>query len=472
MNLIKKNKNNKGFSLLELILAVAIFSLGSYAMATLLIDVNINTRYNTEKTEALFYAKEGLSATQSIRDKGWADFTTTEGSGLVVDSGGWILNGDASDLIDNKYTRTVSIEEVDTWLKKITSTISWPLTPTRTSSITLTTYLSDWKENITDGGVSTPYAFAINGYDSLIYRISTETKEIVGDPIYAPYLPVSLAVDSEGNVISVGQDGNWILKSNGADGTEIWSNYDCPQDYNEWQGYEYFQHVTIDANDDILVNTNFNNICKISSDGTYIGIYLVYGATKGMAVDSENNIYITGNDWGGAMKISLGDDGEVTNLWGTSFPDNKGDDYYGTDVALDANGKVWVTSDEGYIYAFDAANGDVLVDRAGDGGNYKAVTVDASGNVWVSNWGNVTRFDNDGTYVDTYSCWGDSSGIDADAEGNIWVINGDGAGIAEFSYPDYELNYYPSGGYDPEGPYIQFGDFTGFTLQYYTLGLR
>jgi prepilin-type N-terminal cleavage/methylation domain-containing protein len=153
MRIIKqyKKKNNLGFSLLELILAVAIFSLGSYVTATMLIDSNISTKLNTERIQAMLYAKEGIEAVRSIRD---ADsdlfFTPNEGNyGLVDTNNSWELT-DTPDLIDNKYTRTVTISEgpalnADSPTKSVSINIAWELTPARVASTTLMTVLSDWR---------------------------------------------------------------------------------------------------------------------------------------------------------------------------------------------------------------------------------------------------------------------------------------------------------------------------------------
>jgi prepilin-type N-terminal cleavage/methylation domain-containing protein len=147
-NIWNKKKANTGFSLLELVLAVAIFSLGSFAMATMLIDSNISTRLSTERTEALFHAKEGIEAVRSIRDNDWSDLV--EGSaGLAVDPNTslWTLSGSSDSIGDNdKYTRTVSIstDPENENLKNVSVNIAWNFTPSRIASTTLSTIFSDW----------------------------------------------------------------------------------------------------------------------------------------------------------------------------------------------------------------------------------------------------------------------------------------------------------------------------------------
>jgi len=142
----KNTYKNSGFSLLELVLAIAIFSLGSIAMATLIIDSNLSTKTAIERTEAIFYAKEGLEAVRSIRDHAWADLTD-DNHGLNFEAeGSWRFNGGAYDLIsDDKYTRVIAISDLTADTKQIISTITWDITPSREASVSLTTILGNWR---------------------------------------------------------------------------------------------------------------------------------------------------------------------------------------------------------------------------------------------------------------------------------------------------------------------------------------
>ena len=148
MNFLAKNKkvNKKfGFSLLELVLAIALFSLGSVAMATLLIDSNISTKLGMERTEALIYAKESLGAVREIRAgvNGWDNLTI--GNHGLVNVGGWSFSS-SSDLINNKYTRVVNIANgvTSTSTKDISINIFWNLNAGRVSSVLLNTVLTNW----------------------------------------------------------------------------------------------------------------------------------------------------------------------------------------------------------------------------------------------------------------------------------------------------------------------------------------
>jgi prepilin-type N-terminal cleavage/methylation domain-containing protein len=136
----------KGFSLLELILAVAVFSLSAYFLTTLLIDSGVSTRLNTERIEALSYAKEGIVATRYIRDNSWSDLTAGA-HGLVNVDNAWSFS-DESELINDKYTRVITVadvpDDVSSSTKNITATVSWSLTFSRQASVVLNTTLTNW----------------------------------------------------------------------------------------------------------------------------------------------------------------------------------------------------------------------------------------------------------------------------------------------------------------------------------------
>ena len=141
-------KFNKGFSLLELILAVAIFSLGGVAMATLFIDSGISTKLSNERTEALFYAEEGVEAVLLIRDGSvWADLVDGE-YGLDNSSGDWVFTAEP-DLIESKYTRAVTLTASTTATSTIdvSVNVSWELSSAHIASTTLNTIITNWQAN-------------------------------------------------------------------------------------------------------------------------------------------------------------------------------------------------------------------------------------------------------------------------------------------------------------------------------------
>jgi len=149
MRLIYKIKINRGFSLLELVLAIGIFALSSVALVTLLIDSNISTKLGLERTTALMYAKEGMIAVQSIQSNGWASLVVGNDYYLANNNDGWSFTGTPG-LLEDKYSRKINISLTyppATSTKTVDVNVSWNLTPVRIASTTLTTILTNWRNN-------------------------------------------------------------------------------------------------------------------------------------------------------------------------------------------------------------------------------------------------------------------------------------------------------------------------------------
>ncbi len=138
-------KFKRGFSLLELILAVAIFSLSSFALATMMIDTNISNKQIIEKTEALSHIRSGSSLVQNVRDCGYFSiFENNNDSGITGDciNGYSLIPG--GNLIDDKYTMTYSFSDYNSSTSTKEVVISITSDPPRPASITAKSLISDY----------------------------------------------------------------------------------------------------------------------------------------------------------------------------------------------------------------------------------------------------------------------------------------------------------------------------------------
>lgn len=137
--------NEQGFSLVEALLAVALFSLGVTSFVGAIIYGQQSTAIGGAKARATYIAEEGLEAVRNIRD---ADYTNlVDGTyGVSTSGNSWSLSGssDAKDI----FTRQVQIATVDANRKRITSTVTWQQTPQRTGTVSLDTYLTYWQKAV------------------------------------------------------------------------------------------------------------------------------------------------------------------------------------------------------------------------------------------------------------------------------------------------------------------------------------
>jgi len=103
------NNDQQGFSLVEVILAIALFSLFAVALIGLLMNSYGSNFQAVELEKANLYAQQGLDAVWSIRRQAW-NLLANGDYGLDNVSGYWQFSG-SSDLLEDKYTRVVTIAD-------------------------------------------------------------------------------------------------------------------------------------------------------------------------------------------------------------------------------------------------------------------------------------------------------------------------------------------------------------------------
>lgn len=153
--------NQKGFTVVEIILAAALFVIFAVGVMTAILQgLDIN-RLGEEQTTANQYATEGIEAVRSIKNQNFTNLANSVGVGVGRSGGVWAFSGVNNQFgPSNKYTRVLTVSDVqrdgggnivasggtvDPSTKKITSTVSWNVSPTRPNSVALSTYLTNWK---------------------------------------------------------------------------------------------------------------------------------------------------------------------------------------------------------------------------------------------------------------------------------------------------------------------------------------
>ena len=142
--LFMTHNSNRGFGLIETIVGISIATIAFLAIGQVSILSLKATQERDARIQAINIAREGIEAARTIRDTGWTDNISNLNFGstyyLATSSGAWILTGTNPGLINNKFTRTVIVDNVsrdvnddivvsggtnDPGTKKITSTVSW-----------------------------------------------------------------------------------------------------------------------------------------------------------------------------------------------------------------------------------------------------------------------------------------------------------------------------------------------------------
>jgi hypothetical protein len=158
MVLLNSNKKQLGSSLIEAIIAMAIFMIIITSLVTLYF-LSQETSYNSAtRYEALLKAQTSLEAVRSIRNIDWFDLIIGT-HGLEFQSNKWVLLKDSPDTEDG-FTRSVEISYIDDDTKKIDITITYP-SLTGVKEVSIVQYLTRWMDisaqDIAWGDWSIPY---------------------------------------------------------------------------------------------------------------------------------------------------------------------------------------------------------------------------------------------------------------------------------------------------------------------------
>jgi hypothetical protein len=148
--------NRKGSSILEVIIAMAIFSLIAVAMITMTLGGFTTLEQGGEYTEADALAAEGIEAVKAVKDRDW-DLLTCTNCVAAVSGGQWVLNSASSETI-GQYSRAITISDVyrdgngdiavsgtlDDYTKLVEVEVSWMIRESIINSIIRTAYISNW----------------------------------------------------------------------------------------------------------------------------------------------------------------------------------------------------------------------------------------------------------------------------------------------------------------------------------------
>jgi Tfp pilus assembly protein PilV len=143
----------KGQSLIELLVALAVLVLTISAITFLVLDSYVAYRAGREHTLATFLAEEGLEAARSIRDNNWDDLVDGN-HGIAISGDSWIFQGTENDLSGQlrQGKREVIINTLDVDRKEIQSKVSWEFNEVRSQEVVLVSYLTNWQKEIPSEG--------------------------------------------------------------------------------------------------------------------------------------------------------------------------------------------------------------------------------------------------------------------------------------------------------------------------------
>ncbi len=133
---------SKGFSLVEVVLATAIFSLLVTAFVGAYLYGQEATMLAGSRARAGMLAEEELEAARNIRDAAYSNLVNSAGTGLSTAGSQWGFSG-SSDLSDI-FTRQMIISSVDPFRQSVTTNVTWQQNAQRAGATSLVTRLTNW----------------------------------------------------------------------------------------------------------------------------------------------------------------------------------------------------------------------------------------------------------------------------------------------------------------------------------------
>ncbi|MFA9262616.1 MAG: prepilin-type N-terminal cleavage/methylation domain-containing protein [Undibacterium sp.] len=144
----------RGFSLLEVVFASALFLIISSALVMLALQSLSVEAQSSEYQTAVAYAEEGREAVRMIRKAGFDEMGTVTDGGISSDGYG-SLRFDGGTNTFGIFERHITVAYVprfdgggdDGSTMKVTVTVTWPVGSSTPQSVTLTDYLVHWEKS-------------------------------------------------------------------------------------------------------------------------------------------------------------------------------------------------------------------------------------------------------------------------------------------------------------------------------------
>lgn len=115
----KKNikKSGAGFSIVEVVVAIAIGLMFFSSIYGIIFFANKSMHRGLSRTEAIQFAQEGIEIVRTIKNNNWTDNIATLTSATTyypyISDGAWALTTTPQPLINGMFTRTITIFSVN-----------------------------------------------------------------------------------------------------------------------------------------------------------------------------------------------------------------------------------------------------------------------------------------------------------------------------------------------------------------------
>lgn len=176
----KKKQNNEGFSLIEIILATAIFIMMVSGLAgSLVYGIQLSFQSGA-KSQAAYIAQEGVEIFRNLRDESF--FNLSDGTyGIEISGNSYeIVSGNDT---TGEYIRTITVSTIDADTKMIESEVTWDQELRGSGSVKLVSYLTNWRTIANKAGMLV-YS------DNSVAKVNIKYRLLYDDYTWGPELQI------------------------------------------------------------------------------------------------------------------------------------------------------------------------------------------------------------------------------------------------------------------------------------------
>jgi len=152
---------NKGFSLVEILIAISIFLIIVISITDVSKNFARNAKHVANSERAVVLAEESIEITRNLRDSSDGFANLPDGTHGLVSSGSvWNISGSSD--TQGIFTRSTTVTTISPTQKKVDVNITWSDSVSAINSVSTSTYLTTWREVLNTGVGLTVNSIVIN----------------------------------------------------------------------------------------------------------------------------------------------------------------------------------------------------------------------------------------------------------------------------------------------------------------------